>query len=143
MPDDEEPEAFVRNERQALARRRQLLAQRLLGVQDQRDDTCDSQIFYNVEDIKNASLNVKSDCKIIDRSCRRKCKKMEELGEGCELVNDKVCKIVKEEKCIEVEEEVCSDDCNDENDTREKFPNFPEANLLEKIRPIIVEKVKT
>ena len=68
---------------------------------------------------------------------------MEELGEGCELVNDKVCKVVKEEKCIEVEEEVCSDDCNDENDTYAKFPNFPEANLIEKIRPIIVEKVKT
>ena len=75
LPDEDEPKAFVRNERQALAKRRQLLAQRLLGVKDSTDDTCDSQIFYNVEDIKNASLNVKSDCKIIDRSCRRKCKK--------------------------------------------------------------------
>merc|ERR1712062_81224 len=64
LPDEDEPKAFVRNERQALAKRRQLLAQRLLGVKDSTDDTCDSQIFYNVEDIKNASLNVKSDCKI-------------------------------------------------------------------------------
>ena len=143
LPDEDEPKAFVRNERQALAKRRQLLAQRLLGVKHSTDDTCDSQIFYNVEDIKNASLNVKSDCKIIDRSCIRKCKKVEELGEGCEFVDDKVCKIVKEEKCFEIEEEICLNECDEDDNKGSKFPNFPQSNLLEKIRPIIVEKVKT
>ena len=72
---DEEPNTFVRNERQALARRRQLLAQRLLGITKQEEENCAEKIFHNEEEIKSASLNAKLDCKIIDRSCRRKCKK--------------------------------------------------------------------
>ena len=72
---DEEPTSFVRNERQALARRRQLLAQRAHGIKDQIDENCEQKIFYNEQEIRNASLNVRVDCEIVDRSCRRKCKK--------------------------------------------------------------------
>merc|ERR1711994_440747 len=75
----EEPNPFVRNERQALARRRQVLAQRLLGIGKKDDEVCEEKIFHNKEEIASASLNVKLDCKIIDRSCRRKCKKEKEI----------------------------------------------------------------